>query len=340
MSDLEPAYLIGGSDRPKVDEAIKRLRRHFDAGAVDRFDAATVDAATVVAACNAGTLFGDARLVLVDQVDGRPGDDGRMRVTWKAPEIEAVVDYLRSPAPGTVLCLVATEVKKEAALVKAVTKAGSVLAFEIEKKKTVGWVAERFRTGGVRVDPEAAALLVALVGETDKHALAQEIDKVITWAVSDREATVGEREILDLVAPWGETPPWDITDAWAAHDPARALRAVEQILHRAGTPQRRRDEAARISSTLGFHLGKLRRVGVAAAAGERPREHAQRTKQHQFPVEKLYRQVEGMSSVELDDATTTLAGLDFALKGGSRLSPDLELQRAVTALSVDRARHG
>ena len=192
MPDLESVYLIGGSDRPKVDEAIKRLRRHFDTASVDRFDAATVDAATVVAACNAGTLFGDTRLVLVDQVDGRPADDGRMRVTWKAAEIEIVVEYLRSPAPGTVLCLVATEVKKDAALVKAVTKAGTVLGFEIEKKKTVGWVADRFRSAGVRVDPEAAALLVALVGETDKHALAQEIDKVITWALSDADVTVGE----------------------------------------------------------------------------------------------------------------------------------------------------
>jgi DNA polymerase III delta subunit len=237
-----------------------------------------------------------------------------------------------------VLCLVATEVKKDAPLVKAVAKTGSVLVYEIEKKKTVGWVADRFRSAGIRVDAEAAALLVALVGETDKHALAQEIDKVVTWARSDPDVTVGEREILDLVAPWGENPPWAITDAWAAHDPARALRAVQQVLHHAGTPQRRRDEAARLAATLGSHLGKLRRVGAAAAAGERPGDYAQRTKQHRFPVDKLYRQVEGMSASELDDATRTLARLDVALKGGSRLASELELQRAVTALSVDRAR--
>ena len=47
-----------------------------------------------------------------------------------------------------------------------------------------------------------------------------------------------------------------------------------------------------------------------------------------------------MSTAELDDATSTLAELDFALKGGSRLSAELELQRAVTALSLDRSRHG
>lgn len=338
MADLEPVYLIGGSDRPKVDEAIKRLRRHFDTGSVDRFDAATDDPATVIAACNAGTLFGDTRLVLVDQVDGRVGEDGRLRTTWKAAEVEAVVAYLRSPAPGTVLCLVATEVKKDAPLVKAVAKAGTVLAFDVEKKKTVGWVVERFRASGVRVDAQAAALLVSLVGETDKHALALEVDKVVTWAHSDPDIVVGEREVVELVAPWGESPPWELTDAWAEHDAARALRVVERIFHRAGTPQRRRDDAARLSASLGSHLAKLRRVNVALAAGEGSREHAERTKQSPYPVQKLYRQVEGMSPTELDDATTVLAQLDHALKGGSRLSAELELQRAVTALSAERGR--
>jgi len=32
-----------------------------------------------------------------------------MRSTWKAADVELVAEYLRAPAPGTVLCLVATE---------------------------------------------------------------------------------------------------------------------------------------------------------------------------------------------------------------------------------------
>ena len=340
MAELDPVYLIGGSDRPKVDRAIERLRRHFEGGSVDRYDAATNDAATEVAACNAGTLFGDQRLVLVDQVDGRGGDDGRLRTTWKAADVEQVVEYLRAPAPGTVLALVATEVKKDAPLVKAVAKAGTVLAFEIEKRKVTAWVINRFREEGARIDPEAAKLLVDLVGDRDTLALDAEIRKVATWARSDADAVIGERDVLELAAPWGESPPWELTDAWADHDVGKALRVVERVLHRAGTPQRRRDEAARLSATLGSHLGKLRRVSVAAAAGERPREHAERTKQRAFPVEKLFRQVEGMSDVELDDATLAVARLDHALKGGSRLPSDLELQLAVTALAADRGRHG
>lgn len=341
MPELEPAYLIGGSDRPKVEVAVHRLRAHFDPGSIDHFDAAETDGATVVAACNAGTLFGDRRLVLVDQVDGRPGDDGRLRSTWKAAEVAVVVEYLHAPSPGTVLCLVAAEVKKDSALTKAVAKLAktAVLAYDVSKKDVGKWVTDRFRAGSVRVDPQAVQLLLQLVGERDKHALAQEIDKVITWAQSDGETRIGEREISELVIAWVETPPWELTDAWATHDPAAALHIVERVLYQAGGPQRRRDEAARLAATMGGHLGKLRGVKRAVEAGERPREYAERTKQHQYPVEKLYRQAEGMSPKELDDATVTLARLDLSLKGGSKLSPELELQRAVTALSEDRARH-
>src|SRR3954447_13243212 len=111
--ELQPVYLLSGSDRPKVELALHRLRRHFDDQSIDRFDASSVDGATIVQACNAGTLFGDARLVIVDGVDGRPDDEGRLRTTWKAPDVEAIVAYLSSPAPGTVLCLVGTAVKKD-----------------------------------------------------------------------------------------------------------------------------------------------------------------------------------------------------------------------------------
>jgi hypothetical protein len=46
-------------------------------------------------------------------------------------------------------------------------------------------------------------------------------------------------------------------------------------------------------------------------------------------------QAEGFSAEELDDAVVRLAALDGALKGQSRLAPDLEVQRAL----VDLTRH-
>ena len=57
--------------------------------------------ADVVTLCNSGSLFGDARLVVVTEVDGRRKEDNRPPTGgWKAADVEAVAAYLAAPAPG------------------------------------------------------------------------------------------------------------------------------------------------------------------------------------------------------------------------------------------------
>ena len=63
--ELRPLYLIAGSDRPKVELAVGRLRGRFDAAAVESLSAVESSGADAVAACNALGLFGSGhRLVL------------------------------------------------------------------------------------------------------------------------------------------------------------------------------------------------------------------------------------------------------------------------------------
>src|SRR5262249_1400527 len=141
--------------------------------------------------------------------------------------------------------------KKDAPLAKACGKRGKVLEFAVAKRSVTGWVAERFKQGGVQAESEACAALVHLVGD-DLRALALEVDKLITWAGDGR---VDVAAVATLVAGRAETPPFAITDAWAAHDAARALEAMERIFDRSERP--RRDEAARLAATLGAHAAKL-----------------------------------------------------------------------------------
>ena len=65
------------------------------------------------------------------------------------------------------------------------------------------------------------------------------------------------------------------------------------------------------------------------------RDAAAHLKMNPYYGEKVYRQAEGFSDAELGAATVTLAELDLSLKGGSRLAPDLVLQRALIAVSRD-----
>lgn len=327
--ELKPVYLLTGSDRPKIETALGRLRRHFASEAIELVGAQEVSGAEAAALCNVGSLFGDARLVVVDGVDGRRGAEGRLVGGWKVADVKAIEEYLASPAPGTVLALVAEALKKDAPLAKACAKAGDVLAFDVQSKNLNAWVAERFRQAGARAEPEACAALVQLVGE-DLHQLASEIDKLATWA---REEPIGESEVEALVAAVADLPTYALTDAWGRRDLAGMLEASETIFEREGQP--RRNVAPRLAGALGSHLTLLRRCQRLAAEGVRPRDAASTLKRHPFYVEKVFAQAARFSEEDLRAAVVRLAALDRSLKGGSRLAPDLELQRALVDLGAE-----
>jgi DNA polymerase-3 subunit delta len=324
--DLKPVYLLTGSDRPKIETAVHRLRRHFAAESVETVSAVETSGGEAVALCNAGSLFGDRRLVVVDRIDGLKRDDGRRGSGWKKADLDTVLAYLESPAPGTVLALVAEEIARSSPLGKACAKVGDILEYAAPRRGLTGWVAERFRQLGVSAEPDACAALVNLVGE-NPQALAGEIEKIATWADGE---PVGEREVEALVAATADTPTFALTDAWGARDSARMLEACEAILERSDRP--RRDETARVVGALGSHLGRMRQLKRLAGEGVGAREAAGRLRMHPFYAEKVSKQAEGFADEELRDAIVRLAELDLALKGKSRLSPELELQRALIDL--------
>jgi DNA polymerase III delta subunit len=54
---------------------------------------------------------------------------------------------------------------------------------------------------------------------------------------------------------------------------------------------------------------------------------------HPFAAEKAFGQSRNFSVEELREAIVQLADLDLALKGGSRLPSELELQRTLVAIT-------
>jgi DNA polymerase-3 subunit delta len=314
--ELKPVYLLTGTDRPKIGRALQRLRSRVGEESIEHLESPPATGDDAVAACNAlGFFSAEARLVIVQTVD-----------KWKAADVKAVAAYLESPAPGTVLALVAEEVKADAALAKAVAKAGQVLAFSVAKRQLTQWVAEQFKLAGARAEPEACVALVHLVGE-DLHQLANEVEKLATWAGGE---PIGEPEVEALVAAQAETPTFTLTDAWAQRDVGRTLDASETIFEREGRP--RRDTAPRLAGALASHVGRVRQCQRLAAEGVRPREAAGKLRMHPFYAEKLFAQAGDFSEDELRAAVLRLAELDLALKGKSRVQPDLELQRALVDL--------
>jgi len=315
-NELKPVYLLTGSDRPKIARALRRLRARIGEDGVEQLSAREISGADAVAAANAMGLFGGGRLVIIDEVE-----------RWKAADVKDMTAYLTSPSPETVLALVAGELKSDSALTKAVAKAGDVLAYDVPKKKLPEWVAEQFTRVGAKADRDACRALVELVGDSLDE-LASEVEKLATWA---NGAPIGVREVEELSAGRAETSIFTLTDAWGRRDVPAVLTAAESRLERSDRP--RSVELPRLVGLLVNHVGRVRACQILADEGIRPRDAAGRLKMHPFAAEKAFAQAQNFSATELGAAVVRLARLDHALKGGSRLAPDLEFERALVEVT-------
>jgi DNA polymerase III subunit delta len=280
--------------------------------AVEHLDAAETSGEDAVAACNAMGLFASGgRLVLIDGVE-----------RWKTADVDAIAAYMASPAPGTVLALVGSELKKDAPLAKVVAKTGDLLLFDTPKRDLSGWVGEQFKLLGAQADRDACRTLVGLVGD-DVQALASEVAKLAAWAAGE---PIRSEDVERMTAARAETPPFALTDAWGRRDVGALLEAAEGLLERG-------DDPTRLVAQLANHVARVRACRALDAEGVAPREAAGRLKMHPFAAEKAFGHARNYGDEELRAATVRLAETDVALKGGSRLAGELELELALIEIT-------
>jgi DNA polymerase III subunit delta len=316
---LLPVYLLAGTDRPKHRRALSRLRDRFGAESVEILGAESATGEDAVAACNALGLFArdGGRLVVVHGVE-----------RWRKADVDAIAGYVKQPAPGAVLALVAEDALKSSGLASLCEKHGQVLQYDVPRPANLhAWVRAEFERLGAKVDADAARALVEICGD-DVVALSSEVDKIVAWAAGD---AVSRRDVEELAAGGREAAAWALTDAWGARDLPRLLAACELALER--------KEPFVLAVGLASHVGRVRAAQALAEEGLRPKEIASRLKMKEFPARKAVAHSENYSQEELDRALVLLADLDAALKGASRLSAELELERALVEITrpADRA---
>ena len=315
--ELQPVYLLAGSDRPKILRALRRLRGRFPEESIETLPAPPATGDDAVAACNALGLFaGGGRLVVVEGVE-----------TWRGSDVESVAAYLADSSPGTVLALWAHDTPKSSSLSDLAGKHGKVLAFDVPRPRSPSaWVAGEFKRLGIEVDADAARALVDIVGD-DVLTLSSEIEKIATSAAG---RPVGIREVEAIAVPAREVETWAVTDAWGARDLSAALAACEASLE-----QR---EPFSIAVSLASHVTRVRAAQLLGEEGLGTREIAKRLGlRSEFPARKALSHSQNYSCDELDAAIVRLAELDAAIKGASRLSGELELERALA--DVTRSGH-
>jgi DNA polymerase-3 subunit delta len=312
--ELKPVYLICGSDWPKVDAAMARLRARFPEESIEQISIGD-EGVDVVAACNALDLLGGPRLVLVRGVD-----------TLSEPEAEAIATYLDSPTPETCLALFGgAGLDPKSVLVRAVDAAGESRFFDApDRKQAADWVVKRFGSEGVTCSLPVARRLVELVGE-DMGDLAPEVEKLVVFARGEAPEV---EDVEALVPPQIEIKPWEITDAWGRRDSASMIALAVADIDAPG-------DVSRVVAQLSAHVRKVWRAASLLERGATQGDVAKELGMKPYPAQKLVAQAQRFGAAELGGAIVRLSQLDLAVKGGSRLNARFELELALAEIATE-----
>ena len=310
-------HVLHGPDRFRVREALDALRRELDtdgnlAISTTRLEAGTTPA-ELRAACQVASFFAENRLMIVDGLLGRLGGarrrGGRRRRAdgAEAPsELDDFVDVLTNLPPTTTVVLLDEVAPRP--LLDALGSGAAVRQFStLRPAERRQWAAERARAQGAALSRAALDRLVALIDSTHLGELAQEIDKLATYA-NGREISV--EDIDALVSGAIQHQIWDLTDAVIAGRADRALTVLRAMDDRDRPPQllifmltRQYRQLMLVQALLGEGLSATQ-VGSRLGIGQ------------PFPLSKVLDQAGRYPVVSLEAAYRRLLETDVAVKTG------------------------
>ena len=300
---LLPAYLIIGTDRPKVRRAVARLRQRVIDEAGSDLNVVVFDAehdqveALLQAAESPGLTFG-TRLLLV--LNGHK---------WKVKARQQVVAYLLDPMPDTCVAIEAEGLAASDALFKAVKKLGGVLPYDLPKKyEMAGWIKERAKAHRMAMSTTVAKHLLDRCGVEPGHAerLEREVEKLALYCHGQQPT---ETDVDAICTPDDAAVIFDLMDAVGHRDRAHSFELLE-ALYASGNP---RNDANGVLYSLKRHVEQL------DAASQLP--HADQTtaakqlKVHPFTAKKLLQQREHFDRRRIGRAYRALAEAEAGLRG-------------------------
>jgi DNA polymerase-3 subunit delta len=318
---LKPVYLILGDDTPKVEAALRRLRRRItdESGTelnIDEFRAGQHSAGQVIAAANTLAFLGGVRLVLVHDVEG-----------WRKPDKEAIAAYVRSPAPDACLALVGQKLPAGDLVRRAVEEAGEVLEYVAPKPwQLPEWASRQAAKVGLQLGTAEARLLVDRVGD-HQQVILREIEKL---SVYKGRARVSGEDVELLAARSMEARVFDLVDAVATRHAGAAFSVLEDLYVTGERP-------GGLFFRLARHFDQLFQAVVLREAGWGPEQIRGELGMKPFPAKKLVQQAGSFDRVAAQRALGILAAADARMKGMGDLPAELELELCIgRLLALDR----
>jgi DNA polymerase-3 subunit delta len=319
VSEIQPVYLVAGTDEAKIARTRQRLRsraeREGGPGALELFEAGegrrAPDAEALIGSLAAISLTASRRYLLADGIE-----------KWGKGDTERVVETLGQVPPDTTVVLVAHG-KAPAALAKAVKSAGGeILSFDAPRerelpKQLVADAAEL----GFQLEPDAARMLVERLGPRSLR-LRAELERLALWA--GEGGRVGSAELDAILADTSEEAIWSLADAVIEGDEGETLRLAERLVSQG-------EAIPRIVYSLAPRLRAALQAARELEAGRAPKDVASGLGMHPYAAKMLVARVKDRPPAEIEAAIGALADLEIRSRGGSaRARSDYDEDVALT----------
>lgn len=250
---IAPIYILYGEDTysrgrnaDRLTEELASMRGGCD---VNTFDASECSVDDIASAVMTAPMFASARLVVVRRFEEMTADDQARLIRALAPGKRSADLRVPDETHLVIISSSKTVPRKEVAAAGA-----NVAAFEFRPayaRDARVFVFKRAGELGVRIDPDAASLLLELAG-LDYAAVSQELEKLITY-LGPKGERIGVDDIRAAVGRSSSQSIWDFCDAVIDGNSSQALGALADLI-------RSERQVLMIQSTL---AARLRRVMAA-----------------------------------------------------------------------------
>ncbi len=312
-----PAVVVLAGQQAHFQHAVLvRLRETViaddDAG-LTRFAGKDTEFKTVIDELRTVSMWGDRRLVMVDDADDFVSDHRA-----------ALEKYVEAPAKKSVLVLQVKSWPKTTRLAKQLAQSGlDIECSELKGAALSKWLIETAReTHHVTLQRDAAGLLIELIGE-ELGMLAQELDKLATF-VGPKQSITAEA-VRGLVGGWRTETTWAMTDGVRDGHLAEALHALDQLLDAGEAP-------LKLLGGIGFVFRKL----AYATELSRSQPLPQALKEAGvFPrdVTAAEQYLRRMGRVKAERLLHMLVSIDSGLKGSNPLPDRVQMEHLLFRLS-------
>ncbi len=313
-------YLVKGDDASLVAQEVRALL----ADVVGDLDHALVveeigggpgeelQVGPVVDACLTPPFLVDRRVVVVREA-------GRLLTA----DVARLVEVVESPLPSTVLILVGGGGTVPAPLIKAVKAEGLIIDVATSKAgERKAWLHDHLRGAPVKLEPAAADLLAAHVGE--------DLGRVegLLGALSaayGEGARISAEDLHPYLGEQGNVPRYELTDAIDKGDPGRALVVLHRMLDAGGLVP------VQVLATLHGHFANMLALDGDDVGSER--DAAALLGTAPFVAKKALEQSRRLGSARIAEAVNLIAAADLDVRGASGLNAEVVVEILVARLA-------